>query len=187
MTGKIKKTTDPHRIHRVAPDVRRGTQEDREAAARTVFMQEALLEARKAEQSGEVPVGAVVVANGQIIGRGHNCSIVASDPTGHAEIIALREAARAANNYRLTDAQLFVTLEPCLMCAGASVHARIKQLVFGARDPRTGSVRSRHQILDDPRWNHRVEVVEGLLADECGRLVQEFFQKRRRQSKGEDP
>jgi tRNA(adenine34) deaminase len=142
-------------------------------------MQEALLEASKAEKLGEVPVGAVVVRDGQILGRGHNHPLGRGDPTAHAEIMALREAARLTGNYRLVGAQLFVTLEPCLMCAGACLHARIQSLVFGARDPKTGAVRSLFQILDDPRHNHRIEIIEGILADDCARKVQSFFQKRR--------
>jgi tRNA(adenine34) deaminase len=143
------------------------------------FMQEALLEASRAEQLGEVPVGAVVVRDGHVLGRGHNQPVGSKDPSAHAEIMALREAARATDNYRLTGAQLFVTLEPCLMCAGACLHARIQTLVFGTRDPKTGAVRSLFQVLDDPRHNHRIEIVEGILADECARKVQSFFRKRR--------
>jgi tRNA(adenine34) deaminase len=142
-------------------------------------MEEALILASRAERLGEVPVGAVVVRDGQVIGRGHNQPVGSGDPTAHAEIMALREAARAAGNYRLPGAQLFVTLEPCLMCAGACLHARIQTLVFGARDPKTGAVRSLLQVLDDPRHNHRIEIVEGILAEECARKVSEFFRKRR--------
>ena len=143
------------------------------------YMEEALALACRAEQLGEVPVGAVVVRDARIIGRGHNQPVVSGDPTGHAEIIALREAARSVGNYRLPGSQLFVTLEPCLMCAGACLHARIQTLVFGARDPKTGAVRSLFQVLDDPRLNHRIEIVEGILGEACGRKVQAFFQKRR--------
>ena len=143
------------------------------------YMREALSLASQAEQFGEVPVGAVVVQEGQIIGRGHNQPVRSGDPTAHAEIMALREAARTVGNYRLLGAQLFVTLEPCLMCAGACLHARIQTLVFGARDPKTGAVRSLFRVLDDPRHNHRIEIVEGILGDDCGRKVRAFFQKRR--------
>jgi tRNA(adenine34) deaminase len=143
------------------------------------YMREALALACRAEELGEVPVGAVVVRDGEILGRGYNQPLGSGDPTAHAEIVALREAARAAGNYRLPGAELFVTLEPCLMCAGACLHARIRTLVFGARDPKTGAVRSLFRALDDPRHNHRIEVVEGVLAEECGRKVQAFFQKRR--------
>jgi tRNA(adenine34) deaminase len=142
-------------------------------------MREALALASRAEQLGEVPVGAVVVMEGQIIGRGHNQPVGSGDPTAHAEIMALREAARAVGNYRLPGAQLFATLEPCLMCAGACLHARIQTLVFGARDPKTGAVRSLFQVLDDPRHNHRIEIVEGVLAYECSGKLQAFFQERR--------
>jgi tRNA(adenine34) deaminase len=142
-------------------------------------MREALSLAGRAEQLGEVPVGAVVVWQGQIIGRGHNQPVGSGDPTAHAEIVALREAARTVGNYRLPGAQIFVTLEPCLMCAGACLHARIQTLVFGARDPKTGAVRSLFQVLDDPRHNHRVQIMEGILRHECGRKVSTFFRKRR--------
>ncbi len=142
-------------------------------------MHEALRLASRAEQLGEVPVGAVVVREGRIIGRGHNHPLGTGDPTAHAEIIALREAARTEGNYRLPGAHLFVTLEPCLMCAGACLHARIQTLVFGARDPKTGAVRSLSRVLDDPRHNHRIEIVEGVLAGECGEKVRAFFRKRR--------
>ena len=147
-------------------------------------MHEALRLASRAEQLGEVPVGAVVVLEGRIIGRGHNHPVGTGDPTAHAEIIALREAARTAGNYRLPGAQLFVTLEPCLMCAGACLHARIQTLVFGARDPKTGAVRSLFRVLDDPKHNHRIEIVEGVLAGECGEKVRAFFRKRRDRMQG---
>ena len=143
------------------------------------YMREALHLAGRAEELGEVPVGAVVVREGQIIGRGHNQPVGSGDPTAHAEIVALREAARTVGNYRLPGAQIFVTLEPCLMCAGACLHARIQTLVFGARDPKTGAVRSLLQVLDDPRHNHRIEIVEGILGDDCGRKVRAFFRNRR--------
>jgi tRNA(adenine34) deaminase len=156
-----------------------GPEEAREAPVLESYMQEALLEAAKAEDLGEVPVGAVVVREGRILGRGHNQPIGSGDPTAHAEIVALREAAQAAGNYRLVGAQLFVTVEPCLMCAGACLHARIQTLVFGARDSKTGAVRSLSRVLDDPRHNHRIEVVEGVLTDECARKIQSFFRKRR--------
>ena len=143
------------------------------------YMRQALHLAGRAEELGEVPVGAVVVREGQIIGRGHNHPVGSGDPTAHAEIVALREAARSVGNYRLPGAQIFVTLEPCLMCAGACLHARIQTLVFGARDPKTGAVRSLLQVLDDPRHNHRIEIVEGILGDDCGRKVRAFFRKRR--------
>jgi len=143
------------------------------------YMTEALGEASRAEACGEVPVGAVVIYDGRIIGRGHNQPLGRQDPTAHAEIMALREAAQTVGNYRLVGAQLLVTIEPCLMCAGACLHARIKTLVFGARDPKGGGVRSLYNLLDDPRHNHRIEVVEGILADECRSKIQGFFRDRR--------
>jgi len=142
-------------------------------------MQEALDLARRAGTAGEVPVGAVVVVNGAVAGRGANSPIARNDPTAHAEILALREAAQALGNYRLEHATLYATLEPCAMCAGALVAARIKQLVFGARDLRFGGVRSKFRIADSELLNHRVEVVEGVLATECVELLQSFFETRR--------
>ncbi len=143
------------------------------------YMRKALALACRAERLGEVPVGAVVVRDGRIVGTGHNQPGRSGDPTAHAEIMALREAARTVGNYRLPGAQLFVTIEPCLMCAGACLHARIETLVFGARDPKGGAVRSLFQVLDDPRQNHRIEIVEGVLEEECRDKIQRFFQKRR--------
>jgi tRNA(adenine34) deaminase len=143
------------------------------------FLREALELARAAEASGEAPVGALVVAGGVVVGRGANAPIARSDPTAHAEILALREAARALKNYRLDGATLYVTLEPCAMCAGALVHARVARLVFGARDLRFGAVRSKFRIADSELLNHRVEVVEGVLAAECQELLQRFFASRR--------
>jgi tRNA(adenine34) deaminase len=139
------------------------------------FMKEALELARGAEVSGEVPVGAVVVLDGRIIGRGANAPIATCDPTAHAEILALRDAARATANYRLEGATLYCTIEPCVMCAGAIVTARIATLVFGARDIRFGGVRSKFRIADSEILNHRVEVVEGVLGFECSQLLREFF------------
>ncbi|MDZ4797014.1 MAG: tRNA adenosine(34) deaminase TadA [Bryobacteraceae bacterium] len=143
------------------------------------FMREALALASIAEAAGEVPVGAVVVAGGVIIGRGSNSPAGSSDPTAHAEMQAIREASRATGNYRLAEADLYVTLEPCPMCAGALVHARIRRLVFGARDLRFGAVRSKFRIADSDLLNHRVEVVEGVLATECVARMREFFGKKR--------
>lgn len=142
-------------------------------------MREALRLAREAAASGEVPVGAVLERGGNIIGRGRNSPIGRHDPTAHAEILALREAAAREENYRLEEATLYCTLEPCVMCAGALVAARIKRLVFGARDLRFGGVRSKFQVADSEVLNHRVEVVEGLLGAECVELLQEFFEARR--------
>jgi tRNA(adenine34) deaminase len=144
-----------------------------------LFMQEALELARQAAASGEVPIGAIVVAEGRVIGRGANSPIARNDPTAHAEMLALREAAQAAGNYRLEDATLYVTLEPCVMCAGALVAARIKRLVFGTRDLRFGGVRSKFRVADSELLNHQVEIVEGVLAAECVELLQNFFAARR--------
>lgn len=144
-----------------------------------LFMQQAIDLALKAREHGEVPVGAVVVVDGQVRGRGFNSPIHLADPTAHAEIMALREAALATGNYRLEGATLYVTLEPCAMCAGALVAARVRRLVFGARDLRFGGVRSKFRIADSDLLNHRVEIEEGILAAECLELVKTFFQERR--------
>jgi tRNA(adenine34) deaminase len=143
------------------------------------YMREALALAMEARDAGEVPAGAVVVAGGAIVGRGRNSPIAASDPTAHAEMIALREACARIGNYRLGDATLYSTLEPCVMCAGALVAARVGTLVFGARDLRFGGVRSKFRIADSEILNHRVEVVEGVLAADSARLLQDFFAARR--------
>ena len=142
-------------------------------------MREALRLAREAADSGEVPVGAVVAIAGEIVGRGWNSPIARNDPTAHAEILALREAAAHIGNYRLEDATLYSTLEPCAMCAGALVAARVARLVFGARDLRFGAVRSKFQIADSELLNHRVEVVENVLPVECVTLLRDFFEQRR--------
>ena len=144
------------------------------------FMRAALELAREAQRAGELPVGAVVAAEGRVIGRGRNSPIARTDPTAHAEILALREAAAAIGNYRLEGATVYVTLEPCAMCAGALVEARVRRLVFGARHLRFGGVRSKFRIADSELLNHRLEVVEGLLAVDCLDLLQEFFRDRRR-------
>jgi len=143
------------------------------------FMREALDEARKAAHAGEVPVGAVVVLNGQVVGRGFNQPISAADPTAHAEVLALREAARAIANYRLVGSTLYVTIEPCLMCVGAMIHARVATLVFGALEPKAGAIVSSCQAHENPSLNHRIEVVGGVLEVECRALIQEFFKGRR--------
>ncbi|MGH8397355.1 MAG: tRNA adenosine(34) deaminase TadA [Gammaproteobacteria bacterium] len=142
-----------------------------------VLMHAALALARKAE--AEVPVGALVVRNGAVIGRGWNHPIIAHDPTAHAEIIAMRDAAQTLKNYRLMDTTLYVTLEPCAMCAGAMVHARVNRLVFGATDPRAGAAGSVLNIVQTTMLNHRLEVTAGVLADECGTLLKQFFEARR--------
>jgi tRNA(adenine34) deaminase len=142
-------------------------------------MRRAISLAAEAEQAGEVPVGALLVVGDRILGQGRNSPIASNDPTAHAEMIALRAAAQAAGNYRLEDATLYVTLEPCVMCAGALVTARIRRLVFGARDLRFGGVRSKFRLADSDLLNHRVEIVEGILAAECTQMIQRFFASKR--------
>ena len=143
-------------------------------------MGRALELARLAEAGGEVPVGAVLVLDDVIVGEGRNSPIAAADPTAHAEMQALREAARGVANYRLSNSTMYVTLEPCVMCAGALIVARVKRLVFGARDLRFGAVRSKFQLADSPLLNHRLEIEEGLLAAESGALLETFFAQRRK-------
>lgn len=143
------------------------------------WMEEALREAQRAEAAGEVPVGAVVVYEEQIVGRGHNRPISSHDPTAHAEILALREAGQRLGNYRLQGCDLYVTVEPCAMCAGAIVHGRIRRLVYGADDPKAGAVVSVMQVLENPSLNHQVEVRSGVLAGRCMEQVQGFFRERR--------
>lgn len=143
------------------------------------FMRLALELAREAQAAGEVPVGALVVSNGVVAGRGFNSPIRLADPTAHAEVLAIREAAAHLGNYRLENSTLYVTLEPCVMCAGALVAARIARLVFGARDLRFGGVRSKFRLADSELLNHRVQITEGVLGDECSLLLQDFFKSRR--------
>ena len=145
-----------------------------------IWMREAVALAREAQAADEVPVGAIVVADGRIVGRGRNSVIGLNDPTAHAEVLALRAAAAALANYRLEQATVYTTLEPCAMCAGALVAARVERLVFGTRDLRFGAVRSKFRIADSELLNHRVEIVEGVLAVECVELLQQFFERRRR-------
>lgn len=142
-------------------------------------MEEALREAARALASGEVPVGAVVVCDGKIVGRGSNRSIIDNDPTAHAEIVALREAGQELGNYRLGDCELYVTIEPCAMCAGAIMHARIKRLIFGAMDLKAGAVSSVMSVINHPQLNHTLEITPGVLAARCQEVVQAFFRKRR--------
>jgi len=144
------------------------------------WMVEALHEAAQAAAENEVPIGAVVVQNDRCLGRGHNSPISCDDPTAHAEIQALRNAARCVGNYRLIDATLYVTVEPCLMCMGAIILARIKRLVFGARDPKAGAVFSVYEIGNDRRLNHTVEVTEGICMEECSNLLKDFFKTLRK-------
>ena len=143
------------------------------------WMAEALALARAAGARGEVPVGAIVVVGGAIVGRGGNAPIAGNDPTAHAEMTALREAGRNAGNYRLPDCDLYVTLEPCLMCAGAIMHARIRRLVFGAHDPKTGACGSVVDVFAEPRLNHHTRVTSGVLGAECGAALSRFFAQRR--------
>ena len=146
-------------------------------------MEEALRCAQRALQSNEIPVGAVVVLENKIIGRGWNRNLTDSDPTAHAEIAALREAAARIGNHRLLNCELFSTIEPCAMCAGAMIHARIKRLVYGADDPKAGAVHSVLQVLNHPRLNHQIEVRSGVLGNRCAELLQEFFRLRRSEQK----
>ena len=144
-----------------------------------LWMEEALRCAQRALEVGEVPVGAIVVCEGRIVGRGWNCNISDSDPTAHAEIVALRQAGAAVGNHRLGECELFATIEPCSMCAGALVHARIKRLVYGADDPKAGAVRSVMQVLNHPQLNHAVKVRGGVLAGRSAELLRVFFRNRR--------
>ncbi|MGH9827178.1 MAG: tRNA adenosine(34) deaminase TadA [Blastocatellia bacterium] len=143
------------------------------------FMREALVEASLARERGEVPVGAVVVAAGKVIGRGRNAVIAANDPAAHAEMVALRDAAAAIQNYRLTGTTLYCTIEPCAMCAGALVHARVERLVYGAADPRAGAVDTHFQICTTDFLNHRLVVERGILESECREMIQSFFRDKR--------
>lgn len=148
-----------------------------------MWMRHALTLADKAESIGEVPVGACVVLNGELIGEGFNTPITDNDPSAHAELRAVKEAAAAVQNYRLIDATLYVTLEPCSMCAGMLVHARVKRVVFGAKDAKTGAAGSVMNLLQHPALNHQLEVVSGVLADECANKLSDFFRKRRKEIK----
>ncbi len=143
------------------------------------FMQEALAEARVGAEAGEVPIGAVLVHDGKVLARSNNRTIRDNDPTAHAEIIVLREAARLLGNYRLAGTTLYVTIEPCSMCAGAIVQARVPRLVYGADDPKGGAVRSCFEILSHPRLNHQVDITSGILAVHCAAILQSFFAERR--------
>jgi tRNA(adenine34) deaminase len=143
------------------------------------LMRAALEEARAAAEAGEVPIGAVAVRGGEIVARGQNRVLRDVDPTAHAEVVAMRAAARAIGNYRLVDCELFVTLEPCAMCAGAMIHARLGRVVYGAADPKAGAAGSVLEVLNHPRLNHRMDVTSGVLAEECGVLLRGFFRERR--------
>jgi tRNA(adenine34) deaminase len=143
------------------------------------WMREALVEARKAEAEGEVPVGAILLLNEKVIGRGHNSPIRTKDPTGHAEILALRQGARYCSNYRLPGSVLIVTVEPCIMCVGAMIHARIEELIYGAADPKAGAVASCFQLAGSSVLNHRIRVLPGILEEECATVLKAFFAARR--------
>ena len=154
--------------------VKKGSLKDEE------IMQFAIEEALQASREGEVPVGAVLIREGNVLARNHNRSLSLNDPTAHAEILALREGAARMGNYRMDGCELYVTIEPCPMCAGAILHSRISRLIFGARDERGGAVESLYRLLHDQRLNHRVQVTEGVLAERCGEILQDFFRVRRR-------
>jgi len=143
------------------------------------FMRIALEEAQKAYSRGEVPVGAVLVRKGNVLARAHNSPIMNNDPSAHAEMLVLRQAGEKISNYRLTNAELFVTIEPCIMCAGAIIHARLGRVIFGARDPKCGAVVSLYNVLNDERLNHQVEITEGVLLEECGEILSRFFREKR--------
>jgi tRNA(adenine34) deaminase len=143
------------------------------------WMKQALVLAKDAALKGEVPVGAIVVLDNILIGKGFNQPISTCDPTAHAEIVALRDAAKETNNYRITDACLYVTLEPCTMCAGAMIHSRIKRLVYGADEPKAGVINSQSNLLDAPYFNHKIEVIAGVCGNECSEIISTFFAKRR--------
>jgi tRNA(adenine34) deaminase len=149
------------------------------------FMREALALARQAEAAGEVPVGAVVVKDGKIVGRGYNSPISSHDPSAHAEIAALRDTARHLGNYRLTGCELYVTLEPCVMCVGAMFHARIARVIYGARDPKTGAAGSVFNLFTETRLKHHARIEGGVLAEECGKVLSDFFAARRAQQKSQ--
>jgi len=148
-----------------------------------LWMEEALRAAQRALEAGEVPVGAVVVSDGRIVGRGWNRNLTDSDPTAHAEIIALQEAGTTLGNHRLGACELFATIEPCAMCAGAMVHARVRRLIYGADDPKAGAVHSVMRVLNHAQLNHRMEITSGVLAGRCAELLQSFFQRRRSEQK----
>ncbi len=146
------------------------------------WMKLALEQAAKAAEAGEVPVGAALVLEGKLIASAHNAPISQNDPTAHAEIQVLRQASQSLANYRLPGSTLYVTIEPCTMCVGALIHARVAQLVFGAREPRAGAVVSSQKLLAEGQFNHRIQIVEGILAESCGQIMQTFFQEKRKRA-----
>jgi tRNA(adenine34) deaminase len=167
-------------LHTVSPNQRPTANDERSTTVSDEFwMEEAVRAAQRALEAGEVPVGAVVVHAGEMVGRGWNRNLTDSDPTAHAEIVALRQAGSNLGNHRLEDCAVFATIEPCPMCAGALVHARIKRLVYGADDPKAGGVHSVMEVLNHPQLNHRMEVRGGVLAGRCAELLQTFFRDRR--------
>jgi len=172
----LKPEASPHTRENSATESSQFPPEDRPDE---IWMEEALRCAQRALEAGEVPVGAVVVRNGQVVGRGWNRNITDSDPTAHAEVIALREAGATVGNHRLEHCELFVTIEPCAMCAGALTHARVKRLVYGSDDPKAGAVKSVLQVLNHPQLNHKIEVRSGVLAGRSAELLQSFFRSRR--------
>lgn len=159
----------------IAPETR-GTASTSDAA----WMERALAQARLAAAADEVPVGAIVVKDGEIVGMGHNRTLLDRDPTAHAEIVALRQAAARLGNHRLGDCVMFATIEPCAMCAGAMIHARLARLVYGASDPKAGAAGSVLEVINHPRLNHQMEVTSGVLADQCSEILQEFFRQKRK-------
>lgn len=167
---------------RFNPDLTDG-QRKTDAHSDELFMEEALRAAQRAKEIGEVPVGAVVVCDGYVVSCGWNRNLADNDPTAHAEIVALREAGAVVGNHRLGECELFATIEPCAMCAGALVHARIKRLVYGAADPKAGAVQSVMQVLNHPLLNHRIDVQGGVLAGRSAELLQTFFRERRKDSR----
>jgi tRNA(adenine34) deaminase len=154
------------------------------ATADELWMEEALRDAQRALEAGEVPVGSVVVCKGQVVGRGFNRTLLDDDPTAHAEIVALRQAAETIGNHRLLECEMYATIEPCCMCAGALMHARLKRLVYGADDPKAGAVHSVLPVLNHPALNHRMQVEGGVLAGRCAEMLQSFFRRRRAEQKG---
>ncbi|WP_440837872.1 tRNA adenosine(34) deaminase TadA [Paenibacillus sp. 22594] len=153
-----------------------------EMAVHEYWMREAIAEARKAEALGEVPIGAVIVRHGEIIGRGYNLRETTMDSTAHAEMVAIREASALLNSWRLLDCQLYVTLEPCPMCAGAMVQSRVPRTVYGTTDPKAGCAGTLMNLLEEPRFNHRTEVIQGILQQECAELLTTFFRRLRKKS-----
>lgn len=149
-----------------------------------IWMEEALRQAKRALEAGEVPVGAVVVCKGQIVGRGFNRNLLDDDPTAHAEMVALRKAGRRIGNHRLLECEMYATIEPCAMCAGALMHARLRRLVYGADDPKAGAVCSAMKVLNHPSLNHKMRVEGGVLAGRCAEMLQSFFRSRRAEQKG---